>query len=453
MKYCSSGIKYLDEILGGGLSKASIILIAGTAGTGKTTLVLQSLSKAAESGEKVVYMPITSMSAEKMMDYFYNYSFFNDDIMIHPIDRSTIEKDPLTTLLDIGNILASTDPDRIAINPLTTMGYGFSPTERRRFFYSFDAMLQDFSAQTLVTGELSRTEIHDSILSHISDGVIFLDRQITGHRMIREMEIMKMRGMSTSQNGNSSVYEFKVEQSGISLFPKLELKTTMELMDGDRLSTGVDGLDKMIRGGIPKQSTVLVVGGAGTGKTVMGLHFIIAGLMLGEPGVIVLLEEHENQLIREVSRFGWDLKSFIDQGLLRIIYSNLNNISPDEHNLMIKSCIEEIGAKRLFFDNIYKLESAISDTLELKNHINLLTDFLKYNGITVMLTYEVSGSFNPGQMPEVSISSIVDAIILLHFIDEKSRFDHGISIPKLMSSDHDMSIRKYIIGNNGIEII
>jgi circadian clock protein KaiC len=120
---------------------------------------------------------------------------------------------------------------------------------------------------------------------------------------------------------------------------------------------------------------------------------------------------------------------------------------------MIKSCIEEIGAKRLFFDNIYKLESAISDTLELKNHINLLTDFLKYNGITVMLTYEVSGSFNPGQMPEVSISPIVDAIILLHFIDEQSRFDHGISIPKFRSSDHDMSIRKYIIGNNGIEII
>jgi circadian clock protein KaiC len=70
-----------------------------------------------------------------------------------------------------------------------------------------------------------------------------------------------------------------------------------------------------------------------------------------------------------------------------------------------------------------------------------------------MLTYEVSGSFNPGQMPEVSISPIVDAIILLHFIDEQSRFDHGISIPKFRSSDHDMSIRKYIIGNNGIEII
>jgi len=267
------------------------------------------------------------------------------------------------------------------------------------------------------------------------------------------MEIMKMRGMSTSQSGNSSVYEFKIEQNGIHLFPKLELETTMELMDGDRLSTGVDGLDKMIRGGIPKQSNVLVVGGTGTGKTVLGLHFIIAGLMLGEPGVIVLLEEHENQLIREVSRFGWDLKSFIDQGILRIIYSNLHNISPDEHNLMIKSCIEEIGAKRLFFDNIYKLESAIPDTLELKNHINLLIDFLKYKGITVMLTNEISGSFNPGQMPEVSISSIVDVIILLHFIDEQSRFDHGISIPKLRGSGHDMSTRKYIIGNNGIEVI
>ncbi len=209
----------------------------------------------------------------------------------------------------------------------------------------------------------------------------------------------------------------------------------------------------MIRGGIPKQSTVLVVGGTGAGKTLLGLQFIIAGLKQGEPGVIVLLEEHEDRLICEVSGFGWHLKNSIDQGLLRIIYSDLHNISPDEHNLIIKSCIEEIGAKRLLLDNIFKLESAIPNRLELKNHIKLFTDFLKHKGITVMLTNEVSGSFNPGQMPDVSISSIVDAIILLHFIDEQSRFDHGISIPKLRCSGHDMSIRKYIIGNSGIEII
>jgi circadian clock protein KaiC len=169
MKLCPSGIAYLDKMLGGGLPKPSLILIAGSVGVGKTTLALQSLSAAAANGEKALYIPITSQSEGKLTDYLHNYTFFNDNIIVRPVDRSTAEKDPLTILLDIGTIMASTNPDRVVINPLTTLGFGFPVSEIRRFYYSFDAMLQDWSAQTMVTGELSRQEVHNSILPHIVD--------------------------------------------------------------------------------------------------------------------------------------------------------------------------------------------------------------------------------------------------------------------------------------------
>jgi circadian clock protein KaiC len=453
MKYCSSGIRYLDKILGGGLPKPSLILIAGTAGVGKTTIVLQSLSEAARNGERTVYMPITSKPYEKLMEFLHTYSFFNDDISVHPIDRSTIEKDPLTILLDIGNILASTNPERLAINPLTTMGFGFSPPERRRFFYSFDAMLQDGSVQTLVTGELSREQMHDSVLSHIADGIIFLDRQMIRNRLVRKIEVMKMRGMSKFQNGLMHGYEFKINSKGINLFPKLEPKSGVELMNSDKLSIGVEGLDTMMHGGIPKYSTTLVVGGPGAGKTLIGLQFIIAGLVKGEPGVIVLFEERGDQLIYEASELGWDLKKYINQGLLQIICSDLQDISPDELNLVIKSSIEDVNAKRLFFDSICNLKSLLPDPMELKNHIKVLTDFLKYNGLTVILNNEVSGLFYPERMSEVNISSIVDVIILLYFLDGQNRFDRALSILKMRRSNYDMSVKKYIIGKNGIEVI
>ncbi|KAF5411603.1 MAG: hypothetical protein C5S43_03080 [Candidatus Methanocomedens sp.] len=92
-----------------------------------------------------------------MMDYLHSYPFFSEEILVRPVYRSTAEKDPLTTLLDMGNILASTNPDRLVINPLDTLGFGFPSHEKRRFLYSFDSMIQDWSALTMVTGELNRS--------------------------------------------------------------------------------------------------------------------------------------------------------------------------------------------------------------------------------------------------------------------------------------------------------
>ncbi len=452
MKLCPSGIANLDKMLGGGLPKPSLILIAGSVGVGKSTLALQSLSAAAANGEKALYIPITSQSEEKLTDYLHNYTFFNDNIIIRPVDRSTAEKDPLTILLDIGTIMASINPDRVVLNPLTTLGFGFPVSEIRRFYYSFDAMLQDWSAQTLVTGELSRQEVHNSILPHIADGVIYLDQKTIGNRTVRKMDIIKMRGVGETSK-ITRCCEFKIDTEGIRIFPKLEpVKSDRQLGD-HQLSTGASGLDSMMHGGIPSQSTILVMGGAGTGKTLLGLQFIMAGLKLGEPGMIILFEEREDQLIYEASRMGWDLKGFMDSGLLRIIYANPPDISPDEHNLKIQSNVETIGVKRLLYDGVYNLESVIPEPVELREHIRLLTDFLKYKGVTVMLTNEVSKKIAPENMPDMSISSIADAIIMLNFTDVQNRYDRTMSVLKLRGSHHDLSVRKYIIGNHGIEIV
>jgi circadian clock protein KaiC len=314
-------------------------------------------------------------------------------------------------------------------------------------------MLQDWSAQTLITGEMSRIEVDESILSNIADGVIFLNREKAGKKKIRKLEVIKFRGMSEAPDNGSSIYEFKIGSEGIYLFPKLKSQTTHQSLNGQKLSTGVEGLDEMMHGGLPKQSILLVAGGAGLGKSTIGLQFIMAGVRIGEPGVIVIFEEQEDQFIFEASRMGWDLQEYIDKGLLRIIHSNPYEILPDEHNLKIKCAIEEIGAKRLFMDGIYNLEIAMPDNLEMKEHIMLLTDFLKFQGITALFTNEVTELSNLDKMPELGVSSIADAILILHFVEDDSRFERMLSIIKLRGSDHDRTIRKYNINDNGVKII
>ncbi len=93
----------------------------------------------------------------------------------------------------------------------------------------------------------------------------------------------------------------------------------MCLMDVERLSTGVEGIDRMIKGGIPKNFIVAVVGEPGTGKTVFCIHFIGSGLEVGEPGIYVTTEESRNSIIRQASMFGFDFRKHVDEGRLVVI--------------------------------------------------------------------------------------------------------------------------------------
>jgi len=267
------------------------------------------------------------------------------------------------------------------------------------------------------------------------------------------MEIMKWRGIGNNMNNTSSAHEFKINSNGISIFPKLKPNSTPLSVGEGRLSTGVNVLVDMMRGGIQEQSFIVVNGGAGVGKTIMGLQFIFAGLKEGEHCIIILFEEKQEQLVHEAGRMGWNLQDFITNGQLQIIYSNPNTILPDEHNLIIKSYVEEMNAKRLFYDGVYNLESALPDALNLKKHVRLLIDFLKGRGVTTILTNEVPELFTPEKMPELGISSLADGIIMLHFLDHQNRYERAMSILKLRGTDHDRSVRKYIFGDRGIEMV
>ncbi|MEZ5334174.1 MAG: ATPase domain-containing protein [Methanolobus sp.] len=132
----STGIQGFDEILGGGVSVPSTLLIAGTPGSGRTTLGIQSLCEAAKNGENVLYIGVSTKSESAIREGLSNYSFYHDSVNIHTFSISSVERDPLTMLVDLGNTVASLKPDRILIDPVTPMGFGFPEAERRRFMYS-----------------------------------------------------------------------------------------------------------------------------------------------------------------------------------------------------------------------------------------------------------------------------------------------------------------------------
>lgn len=448
MQYSPSGITGLDEILGNGLPTPSTIFVAGTAGTGKTAFVLQSLAYAAKKGESVAYIPITSQSEERLRLFLSTYPVFDEKIHIHTVDRSSAEKDPLTALLDIGNSLAQINPTRIAIDPITPLGFGFPELEKRRFMYSVDSMLHEWKAVTFLVGELVREEVHGSVVSHISDGILYLSREVAGPRTVRRMEILKMRGVPRAEN--TGVCQFKLGSNGVTVFQELKVAGVPAPLLDTRMSTGIEGLDRMMGGGIPQGTTTLVCGSTGTGKTVLGMQFIYAGLRKGDNCLVVSFEERPDQLITEARAFGWDLDMYLKGGQLQFVYTKPETLDTDEHATAIGRCVVEKQIKRITFDCITDLEAGLYDPIAARGYVQKLGEYFKSRGATCLFTADSTAGDTA--RPSCRVSFIADAVINLGYVHIDMEMHRMLSIVKMRGCDFDRKTREFAITARGIEI-
>lgn len=447
----SCGITGLDEILGG-FKTPSTILIAGTAGVGKTTMSLHILSNATKNGEKTLYVPITTESSEKFQNYVSTFKFYDDSIEIHEINRQTAEKDPLSTLIDIGNVVSSSNPNRIVIDPITPLGFGFVEQEKRRFFYTLDSMIQEWNALVILTGELLEEEIHKTVISHLADGIIYLFKEEVGFRTDNYLKINKMRGIDPQikSNYNSQKFHYDVTSEGFILYPRLKAANNNKLED-TKIESGVKGFDYLIDGGFPTSSSILVEGEPGAGKTIFGLQYILRGLEEGEPCIIVTYEETSQQILLEASKFGMDLQSHIDNGLLKIINTNPVDVHPAKHESFIKNNVENMKAKRIFFDGIINMEMTIQDPIKLRGHFQSVINYLKSKNVTSLFTTEIL----PGKAERTTshdASFIMDVVVVLEYFKSENQIKNHLHIMKSRRTGHDSKLKEYQITDSGIQI-
>ena len=445
------GIDGLDDILGG-FKTPSTILIAGTAGVGKTMMALQMLSNAARHGEKTLYIPLTTESPEKLKMFLSTFDFFDESVQIHEINRPVAEKDPLTTLIDMGNVIASANPDRVVIDPITPLGFGFVEQEKRRFIYTFDSMIQEWDSLVVLTGELIDTEIHNSVISHLADGIIYMSREDIGYRTKHYLQVLKMRGVDPKIKSRyiSRKYRCGLTSNGITVYP--HLKPTKEIhLSNAKIKSGTDGIDTMLSGGMIKDSSMLVAGGPGTGKTIFGLQFINSGLLNNEPCIIATFEERPEQLVLEAKNVGIDLAPYIENGLLKFIYSAPDNVCPAEHATHIKKVVESMDAKRVFFDGIVNLEMTLPDHLQLRGYLHTLTDYLKSNNVTSIFTTEIASN-GRDKIISPDASFIMDSVVILKHVEYENKLRRYTYILKSRGTKHDRGIREYSITDDGLLI-
>ena len=238
---------------------------------------------------------------------------------------------------------------------------------------------------------------------------------------------------------------------------------TAPRISADRTPTGISGFDAVSQGGIPAGRTTLVVGSAGSGKTVFGAQFLVAGACdFGEPGVMVTFDESAGSLIRNVRSFGWDVTQMIEDRRLAIV-----DCSPDpmeeiaelgDYNLLallarIRAAAERIGARRVTLDSVNALMPQFLDAEQVRRELTRVIHGLNEMGVTTMITAERTDEY--GALGRHGVEEFVaDAVVVLRNPLDEQRRRRLIEVVKLRGGSHLKGEFPFTIASHeGISVI
>lgn len=451
MKQVTTGIKGLDSILEGGFLRPSIVLIAGTAGTGKTTLAMQSLFNSAKKEEICMYITAISEPIAMINNFMSRFSFYNisllgkGNIKYVPIGIETIHQGSEAIVKEMEMNIETIKPDRIVIDPVNVFAYGLDDESQRQFYYDFFTSMKGWNSLVLLTGEFTQEALIRSTLGYMVDGIIYISNEPFYENNIRYLNVLKMRG----EEFHSGKHSCKINKDGFTVYPRLRAATRASV-SSERISSGTKGLDKMTGGGFIRGSSILISGSSGTGKTILGTQFIMDGVLKNEPGIIVSFEEDMEQIRENSKMFNWNLHDFENKNLLKII-------SPLEYDayelaLQIEEIIDIMNAKRLLLDGTGRLQRMLPQYAQLPEYMGSVSNILKNRNVTAIYTNETSNLTGATQITGTGISPFLDTVILLRYVEIKSEMRKAISVLKMRGSDHDKEIREIVINKNGAEI-
>lgn len=219
-----------------------------------------------------------------------------------------------------------------------------------------------------------------------------------------------------------------------------------------RLSSGIPGLDPLIGSGFKKGSINLVAGGAGSGKTIFAIQFLIEGLKNNEAGIYVTFEEKKEKLYEDMLSFGWDLAKYEKEKKFVFLEYTPEQVKKVliEGGGTIEAVIGQIKAKRMVIDSITSFALLYKDELAKKESALALFEMINKWGCTALLT---SQSIMPTDHEiEAALEFEVDSIILLYYTKVKGKRVRAMEVLKMRGTKHPAKTFSLTISKNGISV-
>jgi circadian clock protein KaiC len=246
-------------------------------------------------------------------------------------------------------------------------------------------------------------------------------------------------------------HDFVIRNDGVTVFPRLVSAEHRRKFVRHRLGTGVAGLDSLLGGGIEQGSSTLLLGPAGSGKSVLTLQFVKATLERGEKAAMFIFDEELGLLFDRAKPLGYDLEAWQASGQLSIAQLDAAELSPGEFAHRVRQSVEKADAKTVVVDSLNGYQTSMPQENSLILHMHELLQYLNRQGASTFLTVAQHGLLGSDMRAPVDVTYLADAVVLLRYFEARSAVKRAISIIKKRTGAHEDTIREFTI-KDGVHV-
>jgi circadian clock protein KaiC len=449
-----TGVRNLDDLVKGGIPKGSIVIVAGPPGSGKTILAEQICFHNASTKHRALYFNTLSEPTAKTLRYVSQFSFFDAKKLegsIQFVDLGAILR--TQGLEDASNLIMDQvkeiKPAVVVIDSFKVFDdLATSQEALRKFDYQLAVNLMAWEATTFLLGEYSPSDIAQNPLLSVVDGLLLLTQREHSGEQQRFIQAVKMRGTAH----NRDEHTFVITENGLQVFaPRVTIQREDRGPGTDRCKTGISKLDDLLGEGIPRGSSLLIGGVAGTGKTSLLLEFLYRGAQAGEKGIIFSFEETSERLLASARGLGWDLDKEIARGMVEVVFIPQPTIAVEGDLLMMQERVEKFQARRVAIDSVSVFLHKIKDPQINREKIFQLASIVQNRQAVGFLATDIP--YGTKQISRFGVEeTVVDGIILLTTTEEGLERQRYLEVYKLRNTAHLKGRHSMTIGPNGIAI-
>jgi circadian clock protein KaiC len=456
----TTGIPGLDDVLGGGLPPNRLYLVQGDPGVGKTTVALQFLLEGARRGEPALYVTL-SETKEELLAVAASHGWSLDGITLYELTiaeaamqgdytlfhPSEVELNKTTEgMLDVVNRIK---PLRIVIDSLSELRLlARDPLRYRRHVLALKQFFVGRNCTVLLLDDRT-SAASDLQLESIAHGVIDLQQVAPEYGAERRRLIVKkLRGLRF----RGGFHDFTIRSGGIDVFPRLVAAEHRTELIGKSVSSGVPELDALLGGGLDCGTSTLILGPAGSGKTSLAMRYALTAVEKGERAVVFTFEEGLNTLLARTRGFGWDLKPWLDKGLLEIKPIDPAELSPGEFSHRLREQVAKKDLGVIVIDSLNGYLNAMPGERHLSLHLHELLAYLNLCGVVTIVTMTQHGLAGAHMQSPVDISYLADNAVLLRYFESRGAIRETISVIKRRGGAHERTLREFRLGAGGIRV-